>query len=799
LPFFDDFAYYSKYPNQEIWADKKAYINRNFPINPVTVGVATLEPFNEEGYLYDGAGSSVFEADELTSRAINLKNFIRKVGSNELYSKSGETYNLIQDAYMYDSINEKFISIIQDAQWYTASTPLYKYDLANDTFVDYKDKIYFFNALSGEFEYIKGSEVRSDSIEEYTVDNSIVLSFFVEKKGLMDEPEKGDSLVLQFNTPYDTTGIFINEVYNDYIEIYNATFTDLNITKYAVGPKLPDSVLTTDTLKTYALTPMTKKYAGQFDFVSGKNDTIAKLWVNNDTLILYFIETAEIIDSIYYTSSTKKDVSIGRERDGSNKIVIQSDNTLNKPNSEWQTVWSNDGDSIPTDSFVQRFIPIKSIKYLSYAFRFRFKSYASLSTDKSAARVEDFWHLDYIYLNANQTDDNIFIPDVAFTSTMEPFYKDYYSIPLSHAQRLDRDDFSNEFEIRLHNFSTSTRTVKKNFKVTNNFTNFIKDIYIINLTSKGNSSISDNILLTGNEDNNQNIYFFDLLEDDFDRDSSSITYSSYFTDATSTIYYPFRWNDTISFTQNFYNYYAYDDGTAEAGYGLRGGEMLRAAYKFKMLQEDTLRAIKIYFNETLSGSIYFNLCVWADDPESHTPGELLYIDYSKINKGTKDEDGFITYYITDKALEDNNLKQLIVDKTFYVGWQQPKDLSLNVGVDLNTKRSGLVYQNFSFDWEPSLLSNPLMIRAVVGTELKNPQTKKETYKPATLKISPNPAKNTIYLNKEYQSISILNTTGSTIITDKGQSLDVSKLPPGVYTLKAIDENSMLSIGRFIKL
>ena len=28
-----------------------------------------------------------------------------------------------------------------------------------------------------------------------------------------------------------------------------------------------------------------------------------------------------------------------------------------------------------------------------------------------------------------------------------------------------------------------------------------------------------------------------------------------------------RWNDTLRFTQNFDNYYAYDDGTAEGGYG----------------------------------------------------------------------------------------------------------------------------------------------------------------------------------------------------------------------------------------
>ncbi len=71
--------------------------------------------------------------------------------------------------------------------------------------------------------------------------------------------------------------------------------------------------------------------------------------------------------------------------------------------------------------------------------------------------------------------------------------------------------------------------------------------------------------------------------------------------------------DTLRFRQKFFNYYAYDDGTAEFGYGLTptGAQL---AYKFTLSRRDTLRAIQMYFNKTLTGANerYFHLAVWGD-------------------------------------------------------------------------------------------------------------------------------------------------------------------------------------------
>ncbi len=75
LPFLDDFSYYSTYPDQNKWADKQAFVNSTFPINPISIGVATLDGLKENGQPYDSIShsfSSIGGADTLTSQPILL-------------------------------------------------------------------------------------------------------------------------------------------------------------------------------------------------------------------------------------------------------------------------------------------------------------------------------------------------------------------------------------------------------------------------------------------------------------------------------------------------------------------------------------------------------------------------------------------------------------------------------------------------------------------------------------------------------------------------------------------------------
>lgn len=74
LGFLDDFSKPGPYPDTNLWIDDKVFINRTFAKAPITLGVATFEGLNNNGYPYDftfGATSSAV-ADYLTSKPINL-------------------------------------------------------------------------------------------------------------------------------------------------------------------------------------------------------------------------------------------------------------------------------------------------------------------------------------------------------------------------------------------------------------------------------------------------------------------------------------------------------------------------------------------------------------------------------------------------------------------------------------------------------------------------------------------------------------------------------------------------------
>lgn len=72
--FLDDFSYAGPYPDTSKWLNNYVFINNTMPISPPTIGVATFDGVNANGYPYNFSASqfSTGKADTLTSKPINL-------------------------------------------------------------------------------------------------------------------------------------------------------------------------------------------------------------------------------------------------------------------------------------------------------------------------------------------------------------------------------------------------------------------------------------------------------------------------------------------------------------------------------------------------------------------------------------------------------------------------------------------------------------------------------------------------------------------------------------------------------
>ena len=75
LPFIDDFSYSSTQPDNTLWSFSSVFLNRTYPINPPTIGVATFDGLNANGLAYAiDISIPQGEADTLLSQEIDLSN-----------------------------------------------------------------------------------------------------------------------------------------------------------------------------------------------------------------------------------------------------------------------------------------------------------------------------------------------------------------------------------------------------------------------------------------------------------------------------------------------------------------------------------------------------------------------------------------------------------------------------------------------------------------------------------------------------------------------------------------------------
>lgn len=480
-------------------------------------------------------------------------------------------------------------------------------------------------------------------------------------------------------------------------------------------------------------------------------------------------------------------------------ILIPSD-SLFEEEFVWNEVWSSNGCKVndwlaenPLQYFKQVMIPITDEQYFRNNFQFRFRNYASLDQDAwTGGNIVgwssncDQWNIDYIRLDVNRTQNDLYPNDVAFVSPSISSLKEYQSMPW---KQFRPSDMVTKFHNDLSNLSNSTKNTYYTFDIVKNHQ---QTIYVSPLNNENASPYYPNGLHTYENHANPSLE----MEYEYDgADSAVFTITHVFSMVGGNDIC--KSNDTSVFEQKFYNYYAYDDGTAEAGYCLLStmvNPQASLAVKFTLAEPDTLQAVRFWFNHTLNDENVapFTLMVWDDN--NGLPGNVLYELPSQLPDYEDDYLDFVAYYLEEP---------LAISGTFYVGFFQNHDVQLNLGFDQNNDARGKFFYKTAADWYESFYKGAPMIRPVVGKSFDHSSIK--PYNDLTdIKIYPNPTHDRLYIQTEtdveefhYQ---ILNVYGQCLEAGQLQGKELSLAPyaNGIYFVKLFSNDQSVKTEKIIK-
>jgi hypothetical protein len=470
-------------------------------------------------------------------------------------------------------------------------------------------------------------------------------------------------------------------------------------------------------------------------------------------------------DNSIYISFFYKPQGLGNAPEEQDSLLLQFYAPLQKT---WKTAWFANGSVDKDFEFV--IIQIADTAFQHQGFRFRFLNYASLGsiTYPSQAGNCDFWHIDYVYLNRNRTENDNNIKDIAFSKPLNSLLSKYQAMPWSHYKNM------------------ATKPLKQYF--TANYSNNDKLFRFIDSLNFYLEDLSGNSVTQKIEAGAYNVPPFNQTEISVNNFFTFSTNSNQFCDFNFrgnivTASYDSIINNKVSYTQKFRDYYAYDDGTAEAGYGLYGSgtKYGSVAYKFFPEKQDNLAGVQIYFTQTYlnESQHYFWLNIWLQG-ENGNPETTPILSIEGQRPEYESELNQFHFYKFDEPLA--------LTDTFYVGWTQTTEDMLNVGFDLNTIANKYLFYNISGNWLQSTVQGAVMIRPVFGEIYQSV----ENIDNVEINIYPNPAKNFINIDKEGK-VFIYDIQGKLQISEQnffGGKINISNLKAGIYVVKIISEEKI---------
>ncbi|MEZ4805132.1 MAG: T9SS type A sorting domain-containing protein [Bacteroidia bacterium] len=516
-----------------------------------------------------------------------------------------------------------------------------------------------------------------------------------------------------------------------------------------------------------------------------------KNYLNGVNLVNY-----TIADSIYLSFFFQCQ-GIGDPLDATDSLVLK----FKDAGGFWKTVWKTTGTSV--QDFKQVLIGVLNTDYLIPDFQFRFINYGKTTGNMNQ------WHIDYVRLNQGRNMFDTVIQDLAINAIPSSPLQWYHSMPYDHYKAQASYNSAPFHTVQLRNNFNTAVNVQYKCEVRNQFNSVIMN-YPLSSSARNVSSQSDS-----SED--FSAFKFDTLTGETPSLHFKYTIAPLANDFLPDNYNSIGNNNEYTNSVYFKNYFAYDDGTAEGGYGLDYGSLPSgpgyAAIKYTTFKPDTLRGLSIFFNRSVADVEFksFTLMVWkniSEPPAANTDNDVVLKEYQMNTTVYTDSINGFTTIVFDTAV-------VLSQGNFYIGWKQNINFILNVGYDNNYKfakvggRNPNLFFNLNGYWEKvsANITGAVMMRPIVGRKIPNPNsTSIPTVKYVNkTSIYPNPSGNSPLLNVNSEnrivSIKVRDINGRMLLESSGEdlkSLEVGELQSGIYIIELSDYMHNASVHKWIK-
>lgn len=449
----------------------------------------------------------------------------------------------------------------------------------------------------------------------------------------------------------------------------------------------------------------------------------------------------------------------------------------------WRKVWGVSG--AHNREFKEVFISVDSMDYLIPDFQFRFVNYTKQTGNLN------HWHLDYIRMDQGRVANNNDIEDVGIVSAETGLFKDYSNIPYSH--------YRENSSLHLGKTRLNVRNLNAFATVQTRYQLSVSNIFGKTLYKQDFSASSRNILANSDSVELFETPYFDTLSGNAPSLKYHFVIDPQSNDQTPDNYNSGANNNSYWLQHQFMPWYAYDDGSAEGGFGLDyaylGNIPGQFAMEFNTAQDDSLRGLAMYFTQVKEDVSFrsFTLRIWkklspigTDDRQD----QLIY-EFPVSKPVYRDSINHFEYFFFDSVL-------FLPKGQYYVGWHQRQPYVLNVGYDNNYRFSDAttpnphLFYNLLGSWERadySIKGTP-MIRMLFGERL-NYRFSTEKVKPLKLQVYPNPATQFVRLNlnntQSLKEVHIMDASGKRVLKTTQTQIWVGDLPRGTYYVNAYFE------------